>query len=195
MASSETAPCFMRSSSRPGVAMRISTPRRSRFFCLLMGTPPITRTGAHPGARPIGVYAVSHLSGKLPRRREDQRARAKGFRFAGFFDEAMQKRQRKSCRLSRARLGDAQEVMAHKKSGDGCRLNWRWRLVIFLGKRCQERLCKAEFVKSRHKNLSRRGARRFDEARDNSRPSSNRRTRVSGRPIVRDNGRREAWSL
>ena len=66
----------MWSISRPGVATRMSTPRRSASICGPMPTPPKIVVALHAQVLAVGADAVVHLRGEFAGRGQDQRARA-----------------------------------------------------------------------------------------------------------------------
>ena len=105
------APCSIRSSSRPGVATKMSTPRRERIDLR-----PLADAAEDDGGRSAGG---GHRSRKLSaiwmrqfaRGREDS-ARSAALRRGLLGGQALQDRQREGGRLAGAGLGDAQQVAA-----------------------------------------------------------------------------------
>ena len=69
-------PCWMRSSSRPGQATTMSTPRRSPCTCGCWPTPPKTVRVVSPAVAASGIEGLLDLADQLTGGREDQGARA-----------------------------------------------------------------------------------------------------------------------
>ena len=115
----------IRSSSRPGVATRMSTPRPEALICGCWPTPPkMTRVRqAHVAA--VHREAVANLDREFARRRQDQGARLRPARrgpASATADAASAARTRPSCRC---RSGRAEQIAALEQEGDGLRLDGR----------------------------------------------------------------------
>ena len=126
MSSSEHSPFSIRSPRRPGVATRMSTPRRRSRICLSYGLPPNAVRLNRPSDRASGVIDVVDLHGELTRRHQDQRLRVAGAALPPSRD-ADQDRQAERERLAGAGLATAEHVAAGERVRDGRGLDREWR--------------------------------------------------------------------
>jgi len=88
----------------------------------------------------IGVETLKHLKREFARRRQHQNAAFTLRRAAAVLRQMMKNRQRKSCGLAGACLGDAQQVATFEDHGDGAFLNRGRRSMAFARKRGEDRL-------------------------------------------------------
>ena len=107
-----TARCCIRSSRRPGVATRTSTPFASARICGLMFTPPMASATRRAQVAAVGLEAVDDLRRQLARRAQHQHAAASWAARAGGWREVIEDRQRERGGLAGAGLGDADDVAA-----------------------------------------------------------------------------------
>ena len=125
----------MWSSSRPGVATRISTPRAHDRQLLLDVDAAVDDGRAQVGVLAVGPERFLDLDRELAGRREDQRAhrmpRRRGARVR-HRQEPLQDRQREAGGLAGAGLGAAHDVLAGEDDGDRLRLDRRGRGVAGL---------------------------------------------------------------
>ena len=118
-----TSPSRTRSVSRPGVAMRMSTPGAIFLTWLKRDTPP--STSAVETCSALGQHAdrVLDLHGEFARRRQDQRARRLRRALGAERDDLGQDRQAEGRRLAGAGLGDREHVAAGEMRRDGLDLD------------------------------------------------------------------------
>ena len=130
--------CSTWSSSRPGVATRISTPARTIGSCWRMSTPPNTHGRAQVRVLAVFLDLLLDLDRELARRREDQRAHVmaggRGARVR-VRQQLLQDRQAEARRLAGAGLGAAHDVVAGEYLGNRLRLDRRGRRIAGLGRR------------------------------------------------------------
>ena len=121
----------IRSSRRPGVATRISTPGANWCCCRPTGTPPnITAVDSgHPG--PISTETVGDLACQLARWTKHQGVAGSRRRSPRRGVQPLQDRQRKGGGLAGAGLGDTDHIAARHHDRDGLGLNRR-RVYVFL---------------------------------------------------------------
>ena len=118
-------PWPMRSSSRPGQATTMSTPRRRAATCGFWPTPPKTVRVVRPLASASGARASLDLADQLPRRGQDEGARgARAWPAAvGRAGPPAVAGRRTSCR---SRCGRGRARRARRVSRAGSRSGWGW---------------------------------------------------------------------
>ena len=136
-----------RSSSRPGVATRTSTPLSSARTCAPIGTPPIASAARDAQMAAVSAEAVEDLAGQLARRAEHQDAAALAHRRPRAGGEPMQDRQRECGGLAGPGLGDADHVAARHDGRNCLRLDRSRGEVLFLGECACDGVVKSEVVK------------------------------------------------
>ena len=140
-----------RSSRRPGVATRTSTPLAMARICLPIGTPPmasVTDTFMMPA---IGLEAVDDLAGQLARRAQHQHAAALALRADAILRQMIEDRQREGCGLAGAGLRNADDVAAGEHVRNGLRLDRGGGFVALFDERAGDGLSESEFKKSGQK--------------------------------------------
>ena len=120
------------------------------------------RGQAHVAA--IGVEAVEDLSRQFAGRAQHQHAAGLGLRLDAVLQDAMQDRQREGRGLAGAGLGDADDVTAGEREGNGLSLDGRGREVILFLERTRDGIGEAEILKGGQKlvlSIMKAGARRY----------------------------------
>ena len=139
--------CCMWSSRRPGVATRMSTPRRRASICGLMLTPPKTTGERQRRVLAVASDAFLDLRRELARRREDQRADARaGASTRRRGGQTLQHRQREAGGLAGAGLRAGEQVAARQDDRDALRLDRRGLGVTLLRDAAQQRGREAERI-------------------------------------------------
>ena len=110
-------PCWIRSSSRPGQAMRMSTPRLSAETCGPWPTPPKTVWRAEAGGLGERAEGGVDLADELAGRREDQRAGPARRGAAALGGQPGDDRQRERVGLAGAGAAAAEQVLAGERVG------------------------------------------------------------------------------
>ena len=95
----------------------------------------------------IGVEAVEDLAGQFPGRAQHQHAAVLRLRTDARFQHPVEDREREGGGLAGAGLGDADDVAAGQRQGDGLSLNGRGRDVVFFLERTRDRIGEAEILK------------------------------------------------
>ena len=145
-----------RSSRRPGVATRMSTPLASARGpggpSARRRTTTRRRSGACGGRR----RGSSRRSGRPVRGSGAAPARGRpcGCGWTRFCEQAVQDRQREGGGLAGAGLGDAEHVAAGQCDGDGLGLDGRGREVILFFERTRDGIGEAEILKGGQKDVS-----------------------------------------
>ena len=99
----------------------------------------------------IGVEAVENLARQFTRRRKHQHAAGLGLRLDPMLQKPMQDRKREGCGLAGAGLGNADDVTAGEREGDGLSLDGRGREVAFFLERTRDGIGEAEILKGGQK--------------------------------------------
>ena len=98
------------------------------------------------GEAAIGAEALGDLRRQLTGRRQNQNAHEAGVRTARVGQQALDDGQREGRRLAGAGLGDAEQIAALQKRGDGLCLNGGGMGVAFFGQSAKKRLDEAEIL-------------------------------------------------
>ena len=141
------------SSRRPGVATRMSTPRRSCAACPPKPTPPKIAADAILRVLAVGAHRRLDLRRELARGGEDQRAQRRAAGCAsGTRRQALQHRQHEAGGLAGAGLRAGEDVAAGEHGGNRLALDGGGEGVALVGDRAHEHVGQPEFCK-RHVNL------------------------------------------
>jgi hypothetical protein len=136
-----------RSSSRPGVATRISVPLERRLICGLIETPPTTDVTRSFEPLTKGDQVFRDLVHQLARRGQDQGLRAPGRRSLRIGQQPLDQRQAESRGFSRSGLGQAHQILAFEDVGNCVFLNRSRRFVAVRFNGLQKLMGKAERLK------------------------------------------------
>ena len=139
---------WTRSSSRPGVATRTSTPLRSARTCAAHRHAADRQRGAHAQMTAVGAEAVEDLAGQFARRAEHQDAAALALRRPWIGGEVMQDRQRERGSLAGAGLGNSDHIAARHHDRNGLRLDRGGGDVFFFGECAGDRFVECEVVQN-----------------------------------------------
>ena len=120
--SSMTARCCIRSSSRPGVATKTSTPLRERADLRIDVHAADGERHARAEVAAVGPEAVDDLRGQLAGRAQHQHAAGSCGRRVAVVREVIEDRQREGGGLAGAGLRDADDIAA----GEHCGMVWAW---------------------------------------------------------------------
>ena len=115
-------PCSMRSSTRPGVAMTMSTPRCSADDLTVLRHAADDRDGEQADAAGDGLHGAVDLHGELAGRGEDQRAGLAALLAvlgAVVLHEPLDERCAEGDGLAGAGLAAAEDILAGEHVGDG----------------------------------------------------------------------------
>ena len=107
------------------------------------------RSQAHVAA--IGVEAVEDLSRQFAGRAQHQHAAGLGLRLDAVLQNAVQDGKREGCGLAGAGLGDADDVTAGEREGNGLSLDRRGREIILFLERTRDGIGEAEILKGGQK--------------------------------------------
>ena len=149
-----TARSCTRSSSRPGVATRTSTPLAMARICLPIGTPPMASVTATFMMPAIGLEAVDDLAGQFSRRAQHQDAAALALGTNAILRQVIEDRQREGRGLAGPGLRNADDVAAGEHMRDGLGLDRGGGLVAFFDDGAGDGLSESEFKKSGQKICS-----------------------------------------
>ena len=144
-------PCCCRSSRRPGVATRMSTPLLSLLICGFMPTPPKIDGGGQLQVLAVGADRFLDLRGEFARGGEHQGADAVAAELvlgAAAHRELVQHRQREGGGLAGAGLGAAEEVVSGEHGGNRLGLDRGGNFVALLAHGFENGGCQVQFVKS-----------------------------------------------
>ena len=148
--SSRTRPWPIRSSRRPGVATRMSTPRASALHLLALADAAEDHGVAELEIAAVGGEAVADLRRQLAGRGQHQDAAGLRPGRADVVRQALQDRQRERRRLAGAGLCAAQQVAAGEQVGNRLGLDRRRRGVVLGADGALDRRAQAEIGKGGH---------------------------------------------
>ena len=146
--SSRSCPCWIRSSKRPGVATRMSTPRCSAATCGRLADAAEDDGVAKAQMMAIGASAFADLRGEFAGRRQHEGTRCCAVRRRrGLPASCCRIGSSEGRGLAGAGLGNAQDILAGQQDGNRLGLNWGGREVAFSVQGTEQRLGDAEVAK------------------------------------------------
>ena len=150
-----SARCCMRSSKRPGVATRTSTPPASVRNLTPERDPADGERDARAQIASVGLEAFDDLGGELAGGAQHQHAAGTSFRPPAVLREMMEDRQREGRGLAGSGLRDADDVARCQHLRDGLRLNRRRGGILLVFECAGDGFGEAEFEKGGQiRNLS-----------------------------------------